>query len=1386
MNTVTSHLSYLFRCNTDVTSLWSGTALKAVIIYISEYITKSALKTHVMFDAIKSVFDKNTSLISGSLPDSEKARILMNKMVNLLSTKSEMGGPMVCMYLLGQPDHYASHQFVPFYWKTFVNEAKKSWLPETEKDTTEKISIIKIKNKIVGFSPVYDYIYRSHELESLCVYDWIKLCVRKKFNSTFLKRKHNESSSTESDSSDQSKKSDSSNKLNPNINVSKAKQIPKNLHLFLTKHPLHESHASHLSQDDDKTVVNFIGGLLPRRNEEDDEYYQTMLALFKPWRSGCNLRNNEMSWADTFNGHKFSPKHEKLMKNFNIRYECMDARDDFRAQRKSQSDFACFWNNEMSDDYSFESNEANDEESAEMNVTSAQMFMEVGPKEARLKTERLQMKNVLNQVGWLDPLPSAMLIDSNLLESPPLSLTSLQWKTLVLQKKAEVIENRQQNQIVGNASSDNFFHMKPAIKDTVKIVDKSYLQKKYHTFYSNTSIEGISAEYHLNAEQERAFKMIAYHSIYESNEQLLMYIGGMAGTGKTQVIKALSSFFSQRNEGYRLISVAPTGTAAALLAGSTYHSVFGIHDQVNEAPGKMLSQVRLRLNGVDYIFLDEVSMLSCHDLYKISSQLAKVQNQPDKPFGGLNVIFAGDFAQLPPPIGGENVALYSRTVGKYTNSVRQQEEAMGLAIWHQVTNVVILRENMWQQGLKADDDKLREAVQNMRYKDCTANDIQFLKSHATSSLPEKPNICDDAFRNISIITAKNSQKDEINRLGCIQFAQETNQELTHFYSEDSPKAHVSSKNSKQNKKSFHLKEISNDLQQILWNLPHSCADRPAAGKLSLCLNMPVIIKCNVATELCITNGQEGTVAWWTSSTGAKGQKILETLFVHLTNPPTDVSFDGLPINVIPLCRTNNAIVCKLPDDSKVSINRSQVEVLPNFAMTDYASQGKTRAYNVVDLINCRSHQAYYTALSRSASACGTIILHGFNANKITGRASQGLRQEFRDLEFLDEIGKLKYNDKLPEQIIGNTRSALITAYRNYRGLSYIPPLLHKSLKWSKDDPFLEPPNSFVKWKILKKNKIKVTSTTTPNEKAESNNDTTADSNLAFSAIHNHTSDKKNTGNESLNKAEFMQLDAIPEVLNNENNTQLHSNAATDIVPINDMPELEDPNLETIYNIGDKRKLDSDNEYHLGKHPKKSHDYSSHEKSSVKFVPSGFAWHMNSCAYDSVLSIFHAIWHGEKRNGPHPISLQPYNILLSSVLNDFELAEKGSIPLNTCRDNLRVRLSDLYPDIFPWGGFAGVHDLLSYMLETQNHTFVSTLHCIHDDHVQGHICTNITNFFMRVNSRTYTSLEGWVNNIRETTRHGCPSCGKRHFMKTTIEYPIPILALEFTDIKLEIN
>ena len=192
LNTFTYVVTYLFRCNTDVTSLQSGTAIKGVLLYVSNYVTKPALKNHVIFDTVCSMFQRNTEMIAGDDSCKDKARKLMTKIINSLSAKMEMGSPMICMYLLGNPDHYTNQLFVPFYWQSFIYEARKPWNQkylssdstksddtsststcETEYEHPERVILFKCNGQVIGLSPVQDYMYRPAELHNMSLYDWI-------------------------------------------------------------------------------------------------------------------------------------------------------------------------------------------------------------------------------------------------------------------------------------------------------------------------------------------------------------------------------------------------------------------------------------------------------------------------------------------------------------------------------------------------------------------------------------------------------------------------------------------------------------------------------------------------------------------------------------------------------------------------------------------------------------------------------------------------------------------------------------------------------------------------------------------------------------------------------------------------------------------------------------------------------------------------------------------------------------------------------------------------------------------------------------------------------------------------------------------------------------
>ncbi|KAJ7914546.1 hypothetical protein B0H13DRAFT_1557711, partial [Mycena leptocephala] len=78
-------------------------------------------------------------------------------------------------------------------------------------------------------------------------------------------------------------------------------------------------------------IPNFIGGAIPQPFNDREYYCMTVMTLFKPWRSPADLKDLDSSWDQIFTEHKFTDRQQELIRNFNIRYECNDARDDHYA-----------------------------------------------------------------------------------------------------------------------------------------------------------------------------------------------------------------------------------------------------------------------------------------------------------------------------------------------------------------------------------------------------------------------------------------------------------------------------------------------------------------------------------------------------------------------------------------------------------------------------------------------------------------------------------------------------------------------------------------------------------------------------------------------------------------------------------------------------------------------------------------------------------------------------------------------------------------------------------------------------------------------------------------------------------------------------------------------
>ena len=71
---------------------------------------------------------------------------------------------------------------------------------------------------------------------------------------------------------------------------------------------------------------------------------------------------------------------------------------------------------------------------------------------------------------------------------------------------------------------------------------------------------------------------------------------------------------------------------------------------------------------------------------------------------------------------------------------------------------------------------------------------------------------------------------------------------------------------------------------------------------------------------------------------------------------------------------------------------------------------------------------------------------------MTSGASGHLRQEFRELELLDEITRLRFENQLPEYITENRHNTIIHQFQQWKGAKYAPQNVHPSIQWSDVDP----------------------------------------------------------------------------------------------------------------------------------------------------------------------------------------------------------------------------------------------------------------------------------------------------------------------------------------------
>ncbi len=191
------------------------------------------------------------------------------------------------------------------------------------------------------------------------------------------------------------------------------------------------------------------------------------------------------------------------------------------------------------------------------------------------------------------------------------------------------------------------------------------------------------------------------------------FLTGAAGAGKSYALREYIVYL--KCHGIRYAVTASTGIASTHISGVTIHSWsgIGIKQKLHAYDLDALEEKQnlyKRWNETQVLIIDEVSMLHA-SFVDMLDKVGKHIRRNEKPFGGLQVIFTGDFFQLPPVV---------RHGDEYEN---KEVFAFTSCAWKEAKPVICYLTEQFRQ----DDDKLTSILNAIRLGDIEEEHYQMLQ-----------------------------------------------------------------------------------------------------------------------------------------------------------------------------------------------------------------------------------------------------------------------------------------------------------------------------------------------------------------------------------------------------------------------------------------------------------------------------------------------------------------------------------------------------------------------------------------------------------------------------------------------------------------------------------
>ena len=480
---------------------------------------------------------------------------------------------------------------------------------------------------------------------------------------------------------------------------------------------------------------------------------------------------------------------------------------------------------------------------------------------------------------------------------------------------------------------------------------------------SSNHLTKIKTTQQLSIEQECALQQ------FENRDNL--FVTGEGGTGKTLLIQYLVR--CAKLHGRKIQVCALTGCASLLLEcnAKTIHSWSGIRlgkGDVDDIVGSVIYNhaARNSWRNTDVLIVDEVSMMSKRIFEILDIVGRRVRKCYNKPFGGLQVVFVGDFFQLPP------VTTSNFLEGEDSFCFESDEWLNTFPLDNHIVLKTIFRQ---------DDNVFRRILGNIRMGTIVSEDVEVLKTYLNRTFDH------DKYQGI-IPTKLYPTKNKVDAVNREMFRQLEGESYTYqFVSKTNCRIYMDGTEKEIPASVLSRCRKNLNTQKTIYEIDSLANSSPCVKTLELKKGANVMCTVNLDLDNGVCNGSIG--------------KVIDFIFPNTTSndtPPT-------PVPIVLFSNGHRMIMAEKywQSEDYPSVAVGQYPLCLAWAMTIHKIQGATLSMAEIDIgrgiFECGQT---YVALSRVKNLDG-LYLSNFEPDRIkTNQKVKSFYEGIPEVEYEEE------------------------------------------------------------------------------------------------------------------------------------------------------------------------------------------------------------------------------------------------------------------------------------------------------------------------------------------------------------------------------------------------